>query len=62
MNSTWRTSLQSSPLALLWWLRWQCYSVRPEVRTKRHLRRKTLMYRRTSADDCPPMPPDWWPW
>jgi len=62
MQSSWQKSLRSSPRQLLWWLRWQLYSVRPEVRTKARQRRRTLRYRRTAADDCPPRPPDWWPW
>src|SRR5664280_2136262 len=60
--SRWTTSLRSSPQSLLWWLRWQLYSVQPEVRAKRHLRKCTPRYRRSPADDCPPRPPDWWPW
>ena len=62
MQSTWLKSLRSSPRQLLWWLRWQLYSVRPEVRATARQRRRTLRYRRTAADDCPPRPPDWWPW
>jgi len=47
--SRWTRSLRSSPLSLLWWLRWQLYSVRPTVRTKARQRRRTLRYRRTPA-------------
>jgi len=62
MTSTWTQSLRSSPLSLLWWLRWQLYCVRPEIRAKTRQRRKTLRYRRTPADECPRRPDDWWPW
>src|SRR5664279_976845 len=60
--SKWTQSLRSSPLSLLWWLRWQLYSVRPEVRTRARQRRKTLRYKATGTEGCPPRPPDWWPW
>src|SRR5664279_984831 len=54
--STWLHSLRSSPPQLLWWLRWQLYSVRPTVRATARQRRKTLRYRRTGTEDCPPRP------